>query len=446
MRVVGAAGADRGRASRPRAHGTWRRPPRRGPGDRRRPGRARSDSSEPAVRAALAAEFGADVIEPDGPLDRRRLGAPVFSDAGGAARALDRHRPPGARGAAARAGWRCCARAGLAGVVVLDAALLLEWGMERECDAVVARRRAIRRREQVRRLCARGAGARTESCAHRLAAQAVPNDGVRRRGRRSRSRLRAALADVLAARWTRAVLAATARHRRGHGRMHDRTRSPGTSSRCTVRATLRLGGIFDVEPAPARSPDELEARMAEPGFWDRPESSPTRRCAELAKALRSRLEPCTAPDAASCDASELLLLARDEDDAAVLAEVARELNQLSRRSTSWRRAACSPASTTGWRPRHHPPRRRRHRVAGLGRDAVAHVHSAGASATASTSRCSTCSRARRPASRTPRSRSTASTPTATSRPRPACTGWCASRPSTRRSAATPRSPRCSCIR
>jgi protein subunit release factor B len=35
----------------------------------------------------------------------------------------------------------------------------------------------------------------------------------------------------------------------------------------------------------------------------------------------------------------------------------------------------------------------------------------------------------------------ASTPTATSRARTGCTGWCASAPTTPRSAATPRSPR-----
>ena len=89
--------------------------------------------AEPGVRAALAAEYGPDVYRADGTLDRARVAARVFSDPTALARLnalvhphlLDRLRT---------------GIAGAAGVdtVVVDAALLLDWGFERECDAVVA--------------------------------------------------------------------------------------------------------------------------------------------------------------------------------------------------------------------------------------------------------------------------------------------------------------------
>jgi dephospho-CoA kinase len=88
------------------------------------------------VRAALAREYGDEIYRPDGRLDRERVAASVFRD-------------PEAR---ARLDWlvhpRLVARLeqrleglrarGTRGVVVLDAALLLEWGLERGCDAVIA--------------------------------------------------------------------------------------------------------------------------------------------------------------------------------------------------------------------------------------------------------------------------------------------------------------------
>ena len=103
---------------------------------------------DPDVRAALADEYGADVYGPDGRLDRRRVAARVFADPQARAR-LDRlvHPRLVARieermeGLRAR-GWR--------GVLVVDAALLLEWGLERSCDAVIAVTAA--EAEQVRRL------------------------------------------------------------------------------------------------------------------------------------------------------------------------------------------------------------------------------------------------------------------------------------------------------
>ncbi len=91
---------------------------------------------DPAVRAALQAEYGADVYRSDGTLDRARVAERVFHDRAARARldalvhprildrihaAVDRLRADGYRG-----------------VVVIDAALMLEWELERECDAVIA--------------------------------------------------------------------------------------------------------------------------------------------------------------------------------------------------------------------------------------------------------------------------------------------------------------------
>jgi dephospho-CoA kinase len=91
---------------------------------------------DPEVRRALAAEYGADVYLPDGTLDRRRVADRVFSDPAARAR-LDALVHPRIL---ARA-WEELNKlrlAGHRGVVVLDAALLLYWGMERSCDAVLA--------------------------------------------------------------------------------------------------------------------------------------------------------------------------------------------------------------------------------------------------------------------------------------------------------------------
>ncbi len=91
---------------------------------------------DPAVREALCLEYGADVYGPDGRLDRSRVAARVFHDEAARAR-LDRLTHPGilARIRATVAELRA---EGFHGVVVVDAALLLRWGLERECDAVLA--------------------------------------------------------------------------------------------------------------------------------------------------------------------------------------------------------------------------------------------------------------------------------------------------------------------
>src|SRR5438552_10721008 len=91
---------------------------------------------DPEVRSALTAEYGADVYGPDGSLDRRRVAARVFSDPAARAR-LDALVHPRIMERA----WEAMNQlrlAGHRGVVVLDAALLLTWGMERSCDAVLA--------------------------------------------------------------------------------------------------------------------------------------------------------------------------------------------------------------------------------------------------------------------------------------------------------------------
>jgi dephospho-CoA kinase len=92
--------------------------------------------TDPEVRRALAAEYGEDVYREDGTLDRKRVAGRVFHDPEARAR-LDALVHPRIL---ARA-WEELNRlrlTGHRGVVVLDSALLLHWGMERSCDAVLA--------------------------------------------------------------------------------------------------------------------------------------------------------------------------------------------------------------------------------------------------------------------------------------------------------------------
>lgn len=125
---------------------------------------------EPGVRAALAAEYGPDVYGADGRLDRARVAARVFADPAARAR-LDRLVHP-ALVARLRRRLEVLRARGWRGVVVLDAALLLDWGMERECDAVVAV--TAPEAEQVRRLM-RSRGWSADQARQRLAAQR-PNE------------------------------------------------------------------------------------------------------------------------------------------------------------------------------------------------------------------------------------------------------------------------------
>jgi dephospho-CoA kinase len=103
---------------------------------------------DPEVRGALAAEYGAEVYLPDGRLDRRRVASRVFTDAAARAR-LDRLVHP----RILKRIWERLNQlrlAGHRGVVVVDAALMLDWGLERSCDAVLAV--TAPEREQVARL------------------------------------------------------------------------------------------------------------------------------------------------------------------------------------------------------------------------------------------------------------------------------------------------------
>lgn len=92
--------------------------------------------SDPEVRAALAAEYGPDVYRADGTLDRARVAARVFTDPE-ARRRLDRLVHP-------RIVERIVEEianlvdGGFRGLVVVDAALMLDWRFERNCDAVLA--------------------------------------------------------------------------------------------------------------------------------------------------------------------------------------------------------------------------------------------------------------------------------------------------------------------
>ncbi len=126
---------------------------------------------DPQVRAALAREYGAGVYGPDGRLDRERVAARVFRDTAARAR-LDRLVHP--RLVARIEGeLEELRRRGFHGVVVLDAALLLEWGLERACDVVVAV--TAPEPEQVRRL-GRQRGWSEDEVRRRLAAQRPDED------------------------------------------------------------------------------------------------------------------------------------------------------------------------------------------------------------------------------------------------------------------------------
>ena len=91
---------------------------------------------DPEVRRALETEYGPAVYREDGTLDRRRVADRVFNDPEARAR-LDALVHPRILTRA----WEelnSLRLAGHRGVVILDSALLLHWGMERSCDAVLA--------------------------------------------------------------------------------------------------------------------------------------------------------------------------------------------------------------------------------------------------------------------------------------------------------------------
>lgn len=124
---------------------------------------------DPEVRAALAADYGAAIYGLDGRLDRRRVAERVFADPAARAR-LDALVQPRILAEIRR---RVASRrdAGFRGAVVIDAALMLEWGLEGDCDAVIAV--VARRADQIAWL-QQQRGWTAEEAAARFSAQRSP--------------------------------------------------------------------------------------------------------------------------------------------------------------------------------------------------------------------------------------------------------------------------------
>jgi dephospho-CoA kinase len=91
---------------------------------------------DPEVRAALVAEYGPAVYLEDGTLNRRLVATMVFSSPPALA-ALNRLVHPRIL-QRLRARLAELAANGPRGPVVVDAALMLDWAFERDCDAVIA--------------------------------------------------------------------------------------------------------------------------------------------------------------------------------------------------------------------------------------------------------------------------------------------------------------------
>jgi dephospho-CoA kinase len=83
-----------------------------------------------AETRAISARFGADLLQPDGTIDRRRLGDVVMADRG-ALKELERILDPGVRGAI-----EARLNSTSASVVVLDAVRLIEGGLYLRCNAI----------------------------------------------------------------------------------------------------------------------------------------------------------------------------------------------------------------------------------------------------------------------------------------------------------------------
>lgn len=93
-------------------------------------------AEDPDVRAALLAEYGEDVYRGDGSLDRARVAARVFHDPAALSRLNALVHPRIV--ARMRADLETLRERGFRGAVLVDAALLLSWDFDRECDLVVA--------------------------------------------------------------------------------------------------------------------------------------------------------------------------------------------------------------------------------------------------------------------------------------------------------------------
>ncbi len=118
------------------------------------------------VRAALVAEYGAGIYRKDGTLDRSRVAAAVFADPVARARLNQLTHPRIARRIEARIAELEAKL--FAGLVVIDAALMLDWRLERACDAVMAV--VADESAQIERMV-RSRGWSVEQARQRLAAQ-----------------------------------------------------------------------------------------------------------------------------------------------------------------------------------------------------------------------------------------------------------------------------------
>ncbi|MBI4637711.1 MAG: dephospho-CoA kinase [Candidatus Rokubacteria bacterium] len=92
------------------------------------------EPGEPALRE-IVAEFGAGVLQPDGTLDRKRLGAIVFADAA-KRRRLEQITHPAIRERFARR-LQALVEQGFDGIVVFDAPVMIESGNYRNMDRLI---------------------------------------------------------------------------------------------------------------------------------------------------------------------------------------------------------------------------------------------------------------------------------------------------------------------
>lgn len=123
---------------------------------------------------AVTARFGPDVLDASGALDRRKLGAIVFDDAG-ARRDLEQIVHPSVR--AAIDDWFASLDGTSVPFAVADIPLLYETGRERDFDRIVVA--ACEPATQLRRLMARDNLTRDEA-ERRIAAQMPIGDKIRR--------------------------------------------------------------------------------------------------------------------------------------------------------------------------------------------------------------------------------------------------------------------------
>ena len=137
-----------------------------------------------------------------------------------------------------------------------------------------------------------------------------------------------------------------------------------------------LEAFFDVEGLREEA-EELGEEMSRPGFWDDPEEA--RAVSARFSRVQGRIELLDGLKASLSDSEELLELA--EEDGELLSEVEEELR---RRRAGARGARGGQALLRrvrrGRRHTHHKLRRGRGRLAGLGRDARAHVPALGRAA------------------------------------------------------------------